>query len=104
MGRILILLFALGLGVGASSHAQVGEPIESLPIQDGGRIKPFDTFARESLQLVYGKQTYEGKSATEVVFTWLLVPDHWIETAFIELRHTGLKEALKITSSERWYS
>ena len=39
------------------------------------------TFARETLQLVYGKKTYEGKSATEVVFTWLLVPDRIVAWA-----------------------
>jgi cytochrome c-type biogenesis protein CcsB len=83
--------------------AQVGKPLESLPVQDSGRVKPFDTFARESLQLVYGKKSFEGKSAVEVVFTWLLIPDHWMKTNFIELRHAGLKEALKITDKEKKY-
>jgi cytochrome c-type biogenesis protein CcsB len=84
--------------------ADVGAPLESLPVQDGGRIKPFDTFARESLQLIYGKQTYESKQATEVVFTWLLIPEHWMETPIIEIRHSGLREALKITSSEKHFT
>lgn len=101
MKRILILI---SLALSFAANAQVGKPLEILPMQDGGRIKPFGTFARESLRLVYGKQTYEGKSATETVFTWLLVPDHWMSAKFIELRHSGLKEALKITSQDRWYS
>ncbi len=98
----LLLGLCLVLGAGSASAAETGKPLETLPMQDGGRIKPFDTFARETLQLVYGKKSYEGKSATEVVFTWLLIPDHWMTTPFIEVRHAGLKEALKITSDERW--
>jgi cytochrome c-type biogenesis protein CcsB len=94
----LILMFS-----SLSVFAQVGKPLEGLPIQDSGRVKPFDTFARESLQLVYGKKSFEGKSAVEVVFTWLLIPDHWMKTSFVELRHSGLKEALKITDKEKKY-
>jgi cytochrome c-type biogenesis protein CcsB len=94
----LILMFS-----SLSVFAQVGKPLEGLPIQDSGRVKPFDTFARESLQLVYGKKSFEGKSAVEVVFTWLLIPDHWMKTSFVELRHSGLKEALKITDKGKKY-
>lgn len=97
-------LMVLMLSFTANAADNVGEPLEGLPIQDAGRVKPFDTFARETLQLVYGKKTYEGKEAPEVVFTWLLVPDHWMNAPLIELRHSGVKEALKITSDERWYS
>lgn len=102
MKRLLSLAFVALASLGA--NAGVGEPLDSLPIQDAGRIKPFDTFARESLQLIYGKKSYEDKNASEVVFTWLLIPDHWMTTPLIELRHTGLKEALKITSKDRYYS
>ncbi len=88
----------------STAFAQVGEPINGLPIQDAGRIKPFGTFAGESLQLIYGKKKYEDKSASEVVFTWMLVPDHWLTLPLIEVRHAGLKEALKITSTEKHFS
>lgn len=102
MKRLMLLLCLASACIGA--RANVGEPLEQLPIQDAGRIKPFDTFARETLQLVYGKKTFDGKGASEIVFTWLLVPDHWMNAPIIELRHKGLKEALKITSQERWFT
>jgi len=98
------LLLTLLLFAGFCAHADVGEPLETLPIQDAGRIKPFDTFARESLQLIYGKKTYGERSATATIFTWLLLPDQWINAPIVELRHSGLKEALKITSQERYFS
>jgi len=84
--------------------AQVGAPLDGIPIQDSGRVKPFDTFAGESLQLIHGKKKFEDKTASEVVFTWLLVPDHWLNLPLIEVRHAGLKEALKITSTEKHFS
>lgn len=98
------LILALSLLTGPLALADVGKPLESLPIQDAGRVKPFATFAQESLQLIYGKKTYEGKSATEVVFTWLLIPDHWMDQPVIEVRHAGLKEALKVDTPEKYMS
>ncbi len=69
MKRILILvamLFTVTL-----AHAQVGLPLESLPMQDGGRIKPFGTFARETLQLVYnGLRAGNTESASKRPSSW----------------------------------
>lgn len=90
--------------VSVVATADVGQPLETLPIQSAGRVKPFGTFAQETLQLVYGKREFEGRSATEVVFTWLLIPDHWFTQPLIEVRHKGLKEALKIESDDRYYT
>jgi cytochrome c-type biogenesis protein CcsB len=98
------IFLSLFMVLGANAGAQVGAPLESLPVQDAGRVKPFETFARESLQLIHGKSKFEKRPAAEVVFTWLLIPDHWLTTPLIEVRHAGLKEALKITSTERHFS
>ena len=40
---------------------------ELLAIQDGGRIKPFDTFARESVQLLTVRLSSTGNNPTELV-------------------------------------
>ena len=80
------------------------DAIKYLPVQDAGRIKPFDTFARESLQLIYGKQTFKKKDAVEIVLTWALAPDHWDRVEFVEVRHSGLREALKLDKVRLHYS
>ena len=100
---IRLLLFMLS-ALSLNAHAGLGTPLERLPIQDSGRVKPFDTFARESLQLIYGKRSFEGRSASEVVFTWLLIPDHWLSTPLVEVNDKGVKDALKITSTEKYFS
>jgi len=78
--------------------------ISTLPIQDGGRIKPFDTFAKEMLQLVYGKQTYEGRPAIPVVMTWLLQPEAWSDKKLFEIRFLKLKQALKLDEKEKHFT
>lgn len=86
------------------------QSLEELPVQDGGRVKPYDTFAREMLQLVYGKQVYKSEEsgvkrpATEIVMTWLLQPQAWEGTPLFEVRHGELKKALKLDGSKKHFS
>lgn len=89
---IFLMVFFL---IPLASQAAIN-PLAYLPVQDSGRLKPYDTFARESLELIYGKTKYEGKPAVEVVTSWMLVPDVWDTMPLIEVRHSGLREALQI--------
>ncbi|MEO0335652.1 MAG: hypothetical protein AAF202_04630, partial [Pseudomonadota bacterium] len=78
---IFVVLSFLMAPSGAIADS-VMEALKTLPVQDSGRIKPYDTFARESLHLVYGKKKYKGKggvkrTAVDVVTTWMLIPDYW---------------------------
>lgn len=103
MKLIKALFISLILLMNFSAVAGFSE-LKRMPVQDGGRIKPYDTFAREVLQLVYGKQKYKGKLAAEVVFTWLLVPQHWEDAKIIQIRHNGIREALKLEHKRLFYS
>lgn len=89
------LFFSLGV------HAK---DLGYLPVQDGGRYKPYDTFAKESLYLVWGKEKYKGRLAVDVVTSWLLVPDEWEKTQFIQVRHSGLRDALRLDERRIHYS
>lgn len=95
-----LLLVIVSFWAFAASAAPLSQALDNIPVQDGGRIKPFSTFARESLQLIYGKSTFEKKAASEVLFTWMLIPEHWMATPLIEVRHAGVREALKITDGK----
>ena len=97
----LTLIFLL---LGFQVYAGPGDSLKRIPVQDGGRVKPFDTFARESMQLLHGKQKYQGKDAAEIVFTMMLIPDLWINTPFIEVNLKGLKDAMKISGDEKYFS
>jgi cytochrome c-type biogenesis protein CcsB len=92
------------------AQADITESLQGLPVQDAGRFKPFDTFARESLQLIYGKQTFKldngekARPATEIVMTWVLQPTAWQNTPLFEIRYAQLKKGLKFPEERKLYS
>jgi cytochrome c-type biogenesis protein CcsB len=103
LSQSLLSILVVGM-FGGSAEASIADALRHLPVQDGGRIKPFDTFARESLQLVYGKRTYHGKPAVEVVFTWMLVPEHWNQQEFVLVNQKSIKEDLKLDVTKKYFS
>ena len=44
----------------------------SIPIQESGRIKPLDTYARNQLLLIYGKDKIHEKNKTIEAIDWLV--------------------------------
>jgi cytochrome c-type biogenesis protein CcsB len=94
----LSLIFAV-----SGSFASV-DALKKLPIQDAGRTKPLDTFAKESLQLIYGKESYEGRPAYEIILTWLLDPSSWEKKEIIEIKYHLVKQGLKLPEEKKYYS
>lgn len=96
----LMLLFSVSL----LSYAGDSSALKNLAVQDSGRIKPFDTFAKETLKMVYGKTSYEGRPAHEILMTWVLSPQLWQDKAIFEINYRGLKEALKLPMEKKHFS
>lgn len=106
---VTLLVFSLVFGMSAHAEDSGVDALRYLPVQDAGRAKPYDTFARETLQLIYGSQTYttpkgQKREAVEIVTTWMLVPQHWDNQKIVEITHRGLKEALKVSVDEKFFS
>ncbi len=78
--------------------------LRNLPVQDGGRIKPLDTFALESLQLIYGKSKLDGKRPVEFLMTLLAAPEEWRDKKIFLVRHSGLREGMKLEKDRQLYS
>ena len=87
-----------------SASGAEANPLKYLPVQDGGRLKPFDTFARESLEIVYGKEKFEGQPAITILMTWLLEPAAWEKKAIFEVNEALVKEALKLDSRRKYFT
>jgi cytochrome c-type biogenesis protein CcsB len=104
------LLLALLVAFGCSqAFAGATDPLRYLPVQDGGRTKPLETLARETLQLVYGKQSYRGldgksRPALEIVMTWMLVPSYWDTQKIVEINHRGLKDSLSLDHDQKYFT
>lgn len=95
----LILIFLLFFAFNSYSVT-----LKEMPVQNGGRIKPFDTLASESVRLIYGKSNYKEKEPSELVLTWLIAPQIWFETEFIQIKNKKLKEAMGLDQSKDYFS
>lgn len=117
--RILIFgLFALQILFAKISFAnpnstigfKVGEQIRYLPVQDAGRVKPFDTFAKETLALVYGKKTYKPKAEAKeteaywIVLTWMLSPESWVGRPLFEVNHHEVLQKLELPLDKKYFT
>ena len=103
-----ILLFCLFFS--NRVFAEVGDQIRYLPVQDAGRIKPFDSFAKETLELVYGKKEYKPKPDVKsvpahwVVLTWMLSPESWVNRPLFEVKHHEILEKLKLDINKKYFT
>ncbi len=103
MIRMFILVLLIGFQ-NVASAASWSAPLDYIHVQDAGRLKPLDTFARESMQLINGKRDYDGKKAIEIVMTWMMAPELWNDTPLVLVRHNGLKEALKLEKTQKYFT
>ncbi|MGZ3796687.1 MAG: cytochrome c biogenesis protein [Pseudobdellovibrionaceae bacterium] len=100
---ILVLLLSLLIYKGAFAST-AGEEMRYLPVQDAGRIKPYDTFAKEVLEIVYGKSSFEGHGAPEIIFTWMLSPSAWQNKKIFEVRNHEVLKALHLPLEQRYFA
>lgn len=106
------IIFTLLLLLVAPSWAQ-GQPeadlntvpsLSTLPVQSGGRLKPLDTLARESVRLVTGQVKFQGQDPVITLLQWWADPDATIAAEIIEFRDLEIKEELGLDSDRRWFS
>ena len=102
----VILLAALalpGLAQGQTDFAP--ETILSgMPVQSGGRLKPLDTLARESVRLVTGKVEFEKRDPVLTLLGWWAKPEETPKLQVIEFRDIAVKKELGLDPERRWYS
>ena len=70
------------------------EILRKIPVQSGGRVEPFESFAREALLSVTGKFSFEGEGATLLVWRWIAHPDQWYTKSFLTVRFEPLRQEL----------
>ena len=67
-----------------------------LVIQDeGGRMKPINTFASELLRKITLKNTYKGFNADQVFLSMMMNPALWYNTEFIALDKKGKNDSIR---------
>lgn len=116
------LLLVLGLLIGANSFAasfdyskplpftraplakQALHKVSLLAIQSGGRVKPFDTFAREGMALLTGKEKFQGKHPVELTLSLVFEPQLWNEIPFLQITQEPLKRDLGLDVKQNFFS
>ncbi len=87
----------------SAGYLKEGDALRALPVQADGRVKPFDSFAREMLSLVYGKQRYESREAYEIILTWMLAPQTWQVKELFEVRNFEVLSRMGLDAQKRYY-
>ena len=68
-----------------------------LTIQDfRGRMKPFDTQAREMVMKIAKRSKFEGRHPVDQYLSWTLNPFFWVDKPIIGVRFPGLKDLLGV--------
>src|SRR6266480_2763160 len=80
-----------------------------LAIQDGGRRKPVDTFAKETLIRITGRSAYTDKSgrkwrANDFVLSALLETHDWKNEPMVLISFAKLKEQIELDKTQRRFS
>ncbi len=75
-----------------------------IPIQNGGRVKPLDSFARESVLFVTGKRRFNGFDPLEMVISWISYPDAWKNERIIQVGRIDVRRQLGLDESRTMYA
>jgi len=75
-----------------------------VPVQHDGRIKSMDVFARETLELISGRQTWEKRPAIDLIFRNLSKPKQFQNIPFVRVDHHQLKELLGLSLEQKYFS
>ncbi len=97
-GLLSLALFFFGAVVFSppSRAAATFDTLADIPVQHSGRIKPFETFAREVMLYVTGKRRWEGAGATEFVWRWIAEPEKWNREPLIRVETPELQKELDL--------
>ena len=75
-----------------AAPASVEDVLGKIPVQNGGRLKPFQSFAKESVLLITGKSSWEKQNATVLVWRWLADPQGWSAKPMIPTQGAEARE------------
>jgi cytochrome c-type biogenesis protein CcsB len=65
-----------------------------IPVQNGGRVKPLDTFARESALFTTGSRSFQGWNALDLILSWIAFPGYWQNQPIIQVEREDVRRQL----------
>ena len=74
------------------TNRSLDDILSSIPVQEGGRVKPFESFARENVLMVVGKSSFEKMSPTLLMWQWVAKPEFWATKSLLAISDPKLRE------------
>ena len=72
-----------------ADDAALWTPFYSWVVQEDGRNKPFDTFCREAVRTVTGRERFEGNDPVAVVVSWMMLYHEDVNKAHAQAQAMG---------------
>lgn len=96
-------------GVAATSFP---DPIKGLkltdlrliPTETGGRIKPFDEFARETILALTGMRSFGKMDPSEMLISMMVDPQTWSNLPIIRISNDELKKQLLVDQGQKYFT
>jgi cytochrome c-type biogenesis protein CcsB len=104
---VLLCLTGSPLAKGATPAPLAGlalNDLRLLPVQSGGRIKPFDEFARENILAMTGSRTFGDFDPSEMILSLMVSPKDWAEEKIIRISVPEVARQLVLDSSRKYFS
>ena len=74
------------------------------PTLSGGRLKPFDSFARETVLFETGSRKFESWEPLDLLFSWIAFPTYWETRTWIKISRDDVKRQLGLDESRMTFS
>jgi cytochrome c-type biogenesis protein CcsB len=100
---VFILLTGLALGLSSCAKQKNNDPRYE-PVLHNGRVKPFDSFARYTLKLIAGAETWRKASATATLKEYIADKNKIIITQWIRVDYPALKKHLGLPEEKTFFS
>lgn len=78
--------------------------LRMIPVQSGGRIKPFDEFARELLLVFTGNRSFGGFDPSEMIISIMAHPAEWAELPLIRVGNEETRKQLLLDKDRKFFS
>jgi len=109
MKRTLLTLSLLALSAPVLAGGPELAPLREIAIQEGGRTKPLDSFARELAKRIqgaraFGLESIAGLEPVEWLLSTLAAPDRWKAEPIVKVTHAGVRDAAGLPHERDRYS
>ncbi len=111
---LVVALLVAAVTVGSIAFADEASPqpvpglflndLRLIPVQSGGRIKPFDEFARETILSLTGGRSFGSYDPSEMILSMMVNPQAWAKQEIIRISNGEVNNQLLLDPARKYFS